>query len=671
MRRIITIGLLMLALMTGTGCMRIASETGSPAPHPTQRFYSGTKLLFGMPRNIALGLGVASVGRIGSSSTSDVLGGIFIGLPIAAVFATAFIVDIPLEFGTDTLLLPVDGIIYARHCLNPPLDKYLYDNNVEGMKSALEKGADPNAIHSLFIEKELVIETAFKEKNEAIFELLLEHGAKVPFSILNESNIYLYKMQKDNKHVIDLNARKEASSSYRMLCMVFNNGCPKEFLENEMANSLVSRWIEFNLGDWHEPQQDAESLVDILTLLMENGFPPVCEEKESRIHGNRTSLDVVLDNAAMQTSAKDRLVAAMRAHGAKRYCELHNQEPPSGHLNTDGLKIDAMFQPVVDILKQSQSAGLFTLNDSYPDVEGPVLVIDKPLVAKENVFIPQHKRTLHYRRNIRIRRRISETEWSHETDTLDVPAKYRIVLTPTGKRLPSRRPKGMPTEQGFWEAWYTLPTCELYVEHTMSCGEFPDWDLLSICLLPMKLDDNRELVRLILFEPEKVDKSIMDSLKWPAARKYNESNMLDDLVWTYTRTYSLSDEERKWLSKSVNSLAQIGITAEWRVLESNYKYAFSTHRDLSKVTADDLPLALRPDEIVAFIVPDDSALNQSLSHDGKNYWNRTSRPYDFPSHGFLRKHKRHWKGGIHLYYGDAVTEKRIEEVFKAIEKLQY
>ena len=124
-------------------------------------------------------------------------------------------------------------------------------------------------------------------------------------------------------------------------------------------------------------------------------------------------------------------------------------------------------------------------------------------------------------------------------------------------------------------------------------------------------------------------------------------------------------------SKAAKPLAQIGITAEWHVLESNYRYAFSTHRDLSKITTYDLPLALRPDEIVAFIVPDNAALNQPFSHDGKNYWNRTSRPYDFPSYGYLRKYKRHWKGGIHLFYGDAVTEKRLEEVFKALEKLQY
>ena len=153
---------------------------------------------------------------------------------------------------------------------------------------------------------------------------------------------------------------------------LFCECCPKEFIENEGANSLVSRWIVFNLGDWHKPQRDVKSLVDILTLLIKNGFPPVCEGEESRIYSNKTSLDVVIDNAAMKTSAKDRLVAVMRAHGAKRYCELHNQKPPSGHLNTDGLKIDAMFQPVVDILKQSQSSGLFSLKDSYPDVEEPL-----------------------------------------------------------------------------------------------------------------------------------------------------------------------------------------------------------------------------------------------------------------------------------------------------------
>ena len=649
MRKNMVIAILLAVLITGMGCMRIVIET--EAQHPTQRFYSGTKELFLAPRDLVMGLGTASVGSVASGSASDTAKGIFIGLPLSIVFITAFIVDIPLEIALDTLFLPVDGVFYTQYVSNPPLDKYLYDNDLEGMKTALEKGADPNAIHPLFIKKEPVIVTAFKKQNEAIFELLLEYGATIPFSILE---------------VFDLNSAK-------MLRRAFKDGCPKELLEKDSSKYVVSKWIRFHLGRWNRAPRDADALVDILMLLMENGFPPVCEGEESGIHGKKTSLDVVLENLAMETLAKDRLVAAMRAYGAKRYCELHNQAPPSGHLNTDSLKIDAMFQPVIDILEESNRAGLFVLKDSYPGVDGPVLVIDKPLV--EEPCFPDFKRKLYYRSTIRIHRRVSKTEWSERTETLDVPSWYRIVLTPPGKRLPSRRPNGMPTECGFWEAWYTLPTCELYVEHTMSCGDYPDRDLLRICLLAMGLDDNRELTRCILFAPEKVDKSIMDLLKWPAARKYNESNLLDDLAWMnksreeFKGEFAITDKERRWLSKATKTLAAIGISAEWSKFGPNTSYAFSTYRDMAKITSEECPYAPRPDEIVAIIAPLGyySPAHQPFSHEGKNYWNRSSRPCVFPSVG---NSKGAWKGSVFLFYGDSVSEKRLEEVFQALETLK-
>lgn len=48
----------------------------------------------------------------------------------------------------------------------------------------LEAGVDPNAISPWFNERRPLIESAYFQNNEAIFELLLKHGAKISDSVL-------------------------------------------------------------------------------------------------------------------------------------------------------------------------------------------------------------------------------------------------------------------------------------------------------------------------------------------------------------------------------------------------------------------------------------------------------------------------------------------------------
>jgi hypothetical protein len=402
---------------------------------------------------------------------------------------------------------------------------------------------------------------------------------------------------------------------------------------------------------------------------MELGFPPhEWHEGEGGNPDNKTPLDVVMENDAMETAAKDRLIAAMRAHGAKTYSETHNLEPSVKRLKTDGLSISPIFQPVVDILKESKKADLFSLSDSYPGVDGPVLVIDSPRVE-------MFKGEQNLRMNINFRRRISRTEWSDPPEILEVPAMYRIVLTPPGRRLPSRRPQGMPTERGFWEAWYTLPTCEMYIEHAMHGGDHPDRDLLKICLLSVEHNDKRELLRRLVYAQSEVEPSIMEHLKWPAATKYGDKSVLDRLQWKGAdngKAFEMSESERKWLANTTKVLAYIGVTAEWRkavgFLSSYTTYAFSTHRNLGKTTPEVLPLAPHPDEIAVVLMPKvpKEIANVYVGRSGSDYWNASYGQFTYKSNSKYMKGGR-IPGIIFVFYGDSVPQERVEQIIKTIQ----
>ena len=643
MRKTFIWATLLLVLCTGTSCIRTMGEMSGRIP-PSERCYAGTRNVFIFP-SIA---GAMSAGSHSHSGASNPVG--------TAAFYSLLLLDLPIEFALDTVLLPLDIVIYSCYCIRPPLDKYFYDNDLSGMKAQLEKGADPNAVTPWFKVRRPLLLTAYYTGKEDFFRLLLDHGAKILFEIPQS-----YDNQKSG-----------------MIKYAFKNGCPEELLEHPKAKFVISDIILQNLEYPYKASPDDKSLVDVLTMLMDFGFPP---HEWDMTKGGRpsmqTPLDVVMANEAMETEAKDRLVAAMMAHGAKSYAETNHLKSSDKHLQIDGMAILPMFQPVVDVFKASSHADLFRISDSYDSVDGPVLVIDKPLIHDVLHGDSYQKETL-YRQKIPFRRRISQTEWSPGIEYLDVPAEYRVVLTPPGKRLPSRRPQGMPSQRGFWEAWFTLPTCELYVEHAMHCGNWPDKDLLKACLLHMQLKNDRDLLRRLIYAPSEVEPSIMDAIGWPAKHNYNDGSPLDKLNWNATRnpgTYQITKEVEKWLSQATEELQRLGISAKWRLAsgyDASMSYTFSTHRDLSEVRLESLPLAPHPEEIIVIIHRRDlqhsyPVVEHPWGYEGKDYWNWEIHQ---PSYRIKTKHIRGTvHGDIFLYYGDSVTKERLDALRHALEKL--
>ena len=602
------------------------------------------------------------------------------------------VVDFPLEVVFDTVLLPVDLGIYAAYCINPPLDKYLASNDLKGLEEKLKKGVSPNVISPWFLKNQPLLYQAYLNHNEEAFELLLNYGAKVPIELLQvEANLDDY--------------------TYRILQRVFRHGCPKELqrptedelrtgsnavnYRNEQLKGCFSYWILKYLMDKDHASPNDKLLVDVMVLLLENGFSPNdWENMRGELHfssSNWNPLDVVMANTAMDSAEKERLITAMRKHGAQTYRESIHLPPSES--------ISPMFQPFMDAIAQIHidpysshfsPTSSFRYSDTYPGVEGPVLVIDIPFIRN----LPNNQKEVLFRKSIPYHRRVSATEWNPKREYLKVPEKCRIVLTPLGKRLPSRRPQGMPTQRGFWEAWLTLPTCEMYIEYAKD--EYKWFGRQCV------RDENRDMLQKLIYASAKYKPELTENLKLPA-EEVQAGSPLDILPWDESQGNMHSYDE-KVFGPSLDEMGKLpGVNSPVTVRKfSNgigpysYVYVFSTHRDMRKISKDDFPLVPHPEEVLVMLgwkhdynerdaLADFKRL-QAHSHQGvlleeiPPSWEKLRIEYDFP---WGKKGKNYWnwkacikkwdntplRRDIYLFYGDSVAEERLATIHDICEKI--
>ena len=685
MRRYLTIILLLLLPFCGTGCLRMNTfrvDKNDRIP-PPYRFYCGTRRLIGLPVSMAIMGSVSHASRSSSVFKNTVL-------PIAF-----FVVDFPLEVVLDTVLLPVDLGMYAYYCSNPPLDRYLASNDLKGLEEKLKKGVSPNNV-DWFLKRQPLLYQAYLNHNEEAFDLLLNYGAKVPIELLQvESHLDEY--------------------TYRMLQRVFRDGCPKELqrltedelraassqerYRNEQLKGCFSYWILKYLEYKDRASPNDKLLVDFMVLLLENGFSPnEWEHMRGELHfssHNQYPLDVVMANLAMPPAEKEKLVTAMRKHGAQTYRESIHLPPAES--------IPPMFQPFIDAIAQCNigvfsqrvpTARSFRYSDSYPGVDGSVLVIDIPFIRD----LPNNQKEVLFRKSIPYRRRVSATEWNQEREFLEVPEKCRLVLTPPGKRLPSRRPQGMPTQRGFWEAWFTLPTCELYIEYAKN-------ERLWFGMENGR-DDNRDFLQSLFYASANAKTEKPENLKLPD-EEVQAGSPLDTLPGhdRMMRDFDLFPSEEKVFPPLLDELGKLpGVNspvALWKLdgiltgFDSPYVFSFSTHRDMRKISKDDFPLAPHPEEVLVVmrwkidhyeqhawaelkglqvhshqrVLPE--KMPQSLENlkmvfdypwgkEGKNYWNWRICIKKWDNKPGRRE--------IYLFYGDSVSEERLATILDICER---
>ena len=439
--------LLSLLLLLNTGCFRIWYETEESRTNPAYAHHEDGLFAYkGTLANLAMG----------------------------AIYFPPVWLELPVEVAADTLLLPVDLLFYAAFRIHPSLTYLAGEGRLEELERRLKGGADPNEFYR---PKELdhgyfPLGRALKHHQEQAFAMLLDYGAKVPPHLFNRPDKY-------------------DSAEYKMYVMALNRGFDWEWLKEK---GLISReyngvwmmgWVEawlsaanLNVGPeaYRQKQlQKRDELAEIIHLLLQNGCSVAPGPSPRMRRPERMMLDKVQEASMVGEEDRRKMVELLRAHGAMTYRELVALHPELPHLPIEGLDIDPMFMPVVDALTFSDYAVHgYRFSTSYEGFDGPALVID--CNGWQNP--PQKGQVRKWRKIVKVKRRRFDMEGTPLEEDFEMPFRFRVVLTPPGRRLPPRAENVVFEPEIFREEWYSLPLYEMYVEYNLQARGW-NWYVLN------------------------------------------------------------------------------------------------------------------------------------------------------------------------------------------------
>ncbi|MBP5638612.1 MAG: hypothetical protein J6X55_03980 [Victivallales bacterium] len=492
----------------------------------------------------------------------------------------------------DILLLPISTYAYLSYQWRPPLEFYINKNDLKGLEEALKSGIDFNdddsSPHDSFLNRVL------RSNNFEALKLVFTYGAKPTLFFADPcySNPSIEQIE--------------------MILYALKHG-DKELLRTPRS-PIICDWTYYGLNN----NVPLKPLTEIVTILLDSG----CPVNTSKVHyeGNelRTALDIALLPKFFPKEDKTTFIELLKSHGALTYQEILKIHPEVSPLQTDGLDIDPIFQPVIDKLRLSRRAKFFILSTTCPGIKGPVLVIDEV-----------------GRKTIQVHHRKSPTEWNQKSEPFNIPEGYmRVVLTPHGTKVPSRL-SGLPTRCFIIEKWFTLPAFEVYLEIN---------------------PHNAHHIHSI------VESGILSDLPEDALRQ-DTLNMDSEFVSVgriLRENFQFKANGNRRYSKYVSNAKKIteihGFSGYWMVhrFGDNYKpmMAFDTHeRHPDKIPPNEY-IAPYPDEILALIYLNrhfDKMVNFFSPH-GKNgtcYWNHSAN--NVGSDCFYE-----------IYYGDEVSDDTLE-----------
>lgn len=573
-----------------------------------------------------------------------------------------FLADLPFEVVADVVMLPMDIAVYAEYCMNPPLSLLVEKNDLKKLEARLKHGAAPNEKDWRYYGSPLM--NASKYRNIEAVKLLLKYGAKP------EHVSYF-------KYYSDAFCQEEAY-------LYLRHGVPDGFASNLEAVIYVREWIEAWLSLYKsskykssdekikENNKRRQQHFEIIKMLLDNHFPTNSiwrnyHEGETQ----RTALDLVLLDKNLPLHEKETMVALLRSHGAKEYTELAQENPNLPHLDKAGLTIPLAFAPVVNILEHSYEAAGYRLSKGFPGVNGESLVIDylpiKELLAKKPYFV-----------TIMGHRRKSPTEWNQELESFEVPAYFRAVLTEKDNKVPTQL-DGVPLERVFYEQWFSLPTCELYLQfhpRTFSRG----------------VRDNVELRDIVLMRyPKGTNFDSLSTDEIPYSVQSLDENTFKEILWYVKEDNSdePSEEEKAFLERAIKKTAEFGLSGHWERLPKRkldhrgynlpITYVFSTHRSLEELRKTPSPVAPYPDEVLIILpfvqLPSADAPQyisngrfqpRSLRPSEREYWNH-SRAFLF----FKREGLGGWGMDVTIMHGDEAVKQKTFSSIKPLLKAIY
>ena len=519
-------------------------------------------------------------------------------------FAPVLLLDLPFEMVADTLCLPHDIYLYHDYKQNPPLDLLIKEKRYDELEKRLKAGEDPNKYDWRTISNMRPVEQALHDQDVKAYSLLLEHGA-VPDKKTFTDHI---RLTNENKEIIRL-ALERSPEKYDVIHIWCNN-----HLRSTQKLSV----------------SEQQMLIDIIEMMVHHGFP--VQSSSSARYQRETALDMAYDDKTVLTPEnRKRLIDLLKAHGGKTYLEMTQTDKILPHLHTENLEIHPMFNQIIKQLEKSWNSENYLLSTHYDGIDGPVLVVDLPMPPPDDARKP-----LETRRTAYVHRRISATEWNQKGEPFDLPAGWRLIATPKGRKMPSRLSPDMP-RLFLQEFWATLPECEVYLEFKSSQND--DWQKI------LMLDETSGHATK---KPEYHDVSA-------------ESYFLSKGYWK-TCTFNLTNIDEKWLSSLNEATASVGLPGQWNrcFVEHNKTvpcYAYDVNGRFSQITEEHPEIIPKPDEILCLFSADGNRNSQNKmvmnSKEGKTYWNYRLVYIS----GFE----------IHIFFGDDVSMDQLNQMQTAVE----
>ena len=521
--------------------------------------------------------------------------------------------------------MPMELFRRSYHAISPPLTEYIHKNDLEGLERKLKNGADPNAVSTRnYWEDEAMPPLVYAKNNnnlEAI-KILAKYGAKATpeiFSWIRPEDIAIFQF-------------------------IFDSGVADDIDFNADKRDLVFQWTKSLLVV--NRQKEIDAISSCIALLLQHGASPNNLGNEGLMK-RKTALDLLAQPELNEVDVSG-LVKIMKANGALTYDELVKVHPEYPHLEING-DVHPIFKNVVrNIEKQYPQLYIST---KYPGLDCPVLVIDK----KEEVIKGQRPQYL-IRSEAVVHRRESPTSWRLKGEHFDIPAGYRIVLTPPGVKLPSRLVDGIPSACFIHEEWYSFPNCEVYFEQPTHFFDNSSSFINELPWLQEIADANPESVKELAQQTQKSTRESSIDI---------EHHALLAILDCRNQIY-LTDKQKVLMQKAGRLLRGNGFHVNWLPINSAIHHidcAFSTRRTSAELPSNLMDFIPYPDEIIVLVEHD---LNSTLSKNspeihriipnsknGLTYWNSQFHHITYGTrHPF----------SLTVLYGDEVAEESIAKI---------
>lgn len=304
-------------LLLSSGCYTFSPDwDGHEHGHvtPSRSFFqtATTGAVYGVEASFELGPGLFILGGAP---------GAVIALPAIGLGATVgMLIGLPV----DIVRLPYNLYGVAKFAVAPPLGYCIYQGDLQRLKARLEAGVDPNQVYSRWGGWKLPLYEAIVHDNAEAFDLLLQHGAKVTPAM---ARIFLGQ---DTYHVNYASLTDSEMHRKMMLTSLRKDLTPFRALKK------TEKDIPDYIFDWYgnaslpEEEQD-----EILLLLLAAGFNPnechwradVDHDMGSSVEAAMTFLDRILFNYMLPRERREKLIVALRQHGALTYSELRKWDP--------------------------------------------------------------------------------------------------------------------------------------------------------------------------------------------------------------------------------------------------------------------------------------------------------------------------------------------------------